>query len=121
MSPERVIAKPRVFFRGPGWFGRRSWLRWSVVLGLIGFCAASGYRLSAGPAHIDRIEPFLSDQVTIHFDTEANRKYELQFFHRPTGVWSNLFEAPKVPFPNHYIIVDYRTNEMRIYRLRVTP
>jgi hypothetical protein len=71
--------------------------------------------------HIDRIEPFLTDQVTIHFDTAANYTYQLQYLHLQTGNWSNHFVAPKVPFPNHYIIVDYRTNGMRLYRLRATP
>ena len=76
------------------------------------------------PPRIDRIEYFLTSQVTLHFDTEANRTYELQF-RNPGGSgnspWTNLFVAPRIPFPNHYIVVDTRTNRARVYRLKVTP
>lgn len=81
--------------------------------------------LGAEPPRIDRIEFFLTDQVTVHFDTEANRTYELQFRNdlKPSSdsQWTNLFIAPRLPFPNHYIVVDTRTNQARVYRLRVTP
>ena len=85
------------------------------------------------PPKIDRIELLFTDLVTVHFDTEPNRKYELQytdgFRHGtslnttaliPSGSWSNLFVAPAVPFPNHYVIADTRTNQHRFYRLRAT-
>lgn len=85
------------------------------------------------PPRIDRIELLFTDLVTVHFDTEPNRKYELQFIDAlprstnnlvaptPNASWSNLFVAPAVPFPNHYIVADTRTNRHRFYRLRVTP
>ncbi len=79
---------------------------------------------AAEPPKIDRIELFQTSQVTLHFDTEANRTYELQFRNQ-SGTnnvpWTNLFVAPRIPFPNHYIVVDTRTNAARIYRLKVTP
>ena len=98
----------------------------------------SGPRLAAAePPHIEYIEKLSTNQVTIHFYTEANRTYTLQVLDSlscptngsvacssskvPTGSWSNLWTAPRLPFPNHYIITDYRTNRMRFYRLRVTP
>lgn len=79
---------------------------------------------AAEPPRIDRIELFEDDRVTVHFDTQANRTYELQFSNASgpaNGPWTNLFVAPRIPFPNHYIVVDTRTNRARIYRLRVTP
>ena len=93
--------------------------------------------LHAADPRVDHIERFLTNQVTIHFDTEANRLYELQFLdsfscpanvasqcnsnHVAVNLWSNLYVAPKLQFPNHYVVVDYRTNRTRFYRLRVTP
>lgn len=83
-------------------------------------------RLTAAPPKIDYIEPFLTTQVLIHFDTEANRTYELQYTETlvngvPGGTWTNLFTAPNIPFDNHYIIVDTRLRPLRFYRLRVSP
>jgi hypothetical protein len=82
-------------------------------------------------AHIDRIELFLTNQITIHFETLPGWIYELQYLEEPVlasagsmvslNGWSNLFVAPKLPFHNHYVVVDYRTNRARFYRLRVTP
>ena len=82
-----------------------------------------------------------TNQVTLHFGTEANRKYELQYLVKgttptnavntnsmsgqtnrsPIGVWSNHFVAPSIPFSNHYVILDTITNQSRLYRLRATP
>ena len=91
---------------------------------------------------IDRIERFSTNQVTVHFYTDANRTYELQYMDAlscptngrgagvlacnsngvPVGSWSNLFVAPSLPFDLlHYIILDTPTNGTRFYRLRVTP
>src|SRR4051794_17096217 len=73
------------------------------------------------------IEPFLTNQVLVHFDTDANRTYTLQYTDKigtngfASSTWSNLYKAPLLPFPNHYIVVDTRTNKMRFYRLSVTP
>ncbi|HXJ59298.1 MAG TPA: hypothetical protein VNU68_21840 [Verrucomicrobiae bacterium] len=123
MSHNRVVpvSSPLRIQTGAGRAFRRAWfIQAAILVGLIG-SVATGLRLQATEPQISRIEPFLTDQVTIHFDTDANRTYQLQFLHLPTGNWSNLFVAPKIPFPNHYIVVDYRTNQSRLYRLRVTP
>jgi hypothetical protein len=82
--------------------------------------------LSSTP-EISLIEPYLSDRVLIHFDTDANRTYTLQYTDRlgtnggSASTWSNLYKAPKTVDPNHYIVVDWRTNKARFYRLMVTP
>ena len=80
----------------------------------------------AGQPKIELIEPFLTSQVLIHFDTEANRTYELQYTETltngaPGGSWTNLFVAPNVPVQNHYIVVDTRARPRRFYRLHVFP
>jgi hypothetical protein len=98
-----------------------------VALTLLGACVLLlivGAR--AGQPKIDLIQPFLTNQVLIHFDTEANRTYELQYIDElaATGSsarWSNLFVAPLTEFPNHYVVPDTRTSQQRFYRLRVTP
>lgn len=105
--------------------GRWRWVGVSIGLS-IGLLIVLGFAVgseAAEPPRIDRIEYFLTDQVTVHFDTDANRTYELQFSRTSAAgaSWSNLFVAPRLPFPNHYIVVDTRTNQVRIYRLRVTP
>lgn len=79
--------------------------------------------VSAAP-RIDRIEPFLTDLILIHFDTEANRDYQLQYAESataPEASWITLYPAPNLPFPNHYIVPDSRTHAHRFYRLKVTP
>lgn len=97
----------------------------------------SAARLAAAEPNIYLIERLSTNLVTIHFDTDANRTYSLQYLDNsscptnsgggcstykvPTGSWSNLWVAPKLPFPNHYVYADYRTNRMRFYRLKVTP
>ncbi|PYI86302.1 MAG: hypothetical protein DME26_09325 [Verrucomicrobia bacterium] len=97
--------------------------------------------MSSAEPHIDRIERYGTNQVTIHFDTDANRTYELQYLANSTcptnglgtnssgcggnttivGTWSNLFVAPSIPFANHYVILDTMRNQIGFYRLRVTP
>jgi len=75
---------------------------------------------------ISRIEMFNINQVTIHFDTEPNYNYTLQYSDSLATngalvhTWSNLFTAPAFIQTNHYVIVDYRTNKMRFYRLVAT-
>jgi hypothetical protein len=94
-------------------------------------------RLAAAEPNIYLIELLSSNLVTLHFETDANRTYSLQdldslscptnggagcsSYNVPTGSWSNLWVAPRLPFPNHYVYADYRTNRMRFYRLKVTP
>ena len=113
-----------------GGSGGSGWFRFLPLTTLL-----AGSLVAAEP-RIDRIERFLTEQVLLHFDTEARRTYELQFLDRSggstnttglgapgqtAGSWSNLFVAPRSEFPNHFIVVDYRTNGARFYRLRVTP
>jgi hypothetical protein len=81
----------------------------------------------AGEPVISKIELFSTNQVLIHFDTEAGRAYTLQYTLALKGSngaassWSNLFTAPNFPFSDHYVIVDTRTNKERFYRLQASP
>ena len=90
--------------------------------------------LAADP-RVDHLELLGKDQVTVHFYTDANLSYTLQYtdlFSSMTnsatstgnslqsGGWSNLYSAPLLPFSNHFVIVDTRTKKCRIYRLKVT-
>src|SRR5436190_265251 len=71
---------------------------------------------------IELIERFSSNQVIVHFDTEANKSYTLQSTASiscranaapcpaPDATWTNVFLAPLLPFPNHYVIPDTRTS-----------
>ena len=75
---------------------------------------------------ITLIEPFRTNQVIIHFNTEANLTYTLQYTEsvvlngQPDSIWWDLYVAPKLPFATHYIIVDTRIRPRRFYRLKVT-
>ena len=79
------------------------------------------------PPRVDFIELLPPDLVTVHFDTEPDREYRLQFIDAvpapgaPPPVWTDLFVAPAIPFSNHYVVPDTRTNATRVYRLKVTP
>jgi hypothetical protein len=82
---------------------------------------------SAAPPVISLIEPYLTNQVLLHFDVEANTRCFLQYSDKfptngaPATTWSNLYAPPKLIFFEHYIVPDYRTNKMRFYRLMITP
>ena len=39
----------------------------------------------------------------------------------PVGTWTNLFVAPLLDSPSHYVVVDTRTRKQRFYRLHVYP
>jgi len=98
-----------------------------IVLAAV-FSLTSGGRFArAATPTIYLIQTYSTNQVLVHFDTEANRTYTLQFTDRSgsNGIagstWSNLYQAPLTPFPDHYIVPDTRTNRMRFYRLSVTP
>lgn len=74
------------------------------------------------------IEPFLGDGVLLHFDTAPFRRYQLQattnLFVSPPGkvTWVTLYTVPSVPFENHYIVLDSRTNApAKCYRIVVSP
>src|SRR5437870_3120352 len=93
--------------------------------------------LAYGKAAAPRIDRILRTnnlgraQVEIHFSSDANRTYFLQSISAlpcrgcgtnfgPTN-WSNIATGPALPFTNHWIFNDTRTNKSRFYRLRVTP
>jgi hypothetical protein len=94
------------------------------VIGTLAVLLPLAWAVTADEARIDHLELFGTNYVTIHFDTAADRTYELQYVNYvPTNgsTWSNLYVAPSLPWPNHYVVTDYRTNRVRFYRLRVTP
>jgi hypothetical protein len=75
---------------------------------------------------ISKIEFYSTDELLIHFDVQPNTTCTLQYTsnlatNAVSGTWSNLYAAPNLPFFEHYIIVDTRTNRQRFYRLVVTP
>ena len=90
--------------------------------------AAWNVLVLAAPPKIDQIELYPRD-IAIHFYTEPNRKYELQYTDRPNDLtnhtsnssWTNLYVADSLPIPMHYVINDSRTNKNRFYRLKATP
>lgn len=77
----------------------------------------------AADPRINLVERFGTNLITIHFDTEANRTYVLQYRIGVSSTnWIDHTEIVPSPFPNHYILVDSITNSsVRFYRLRVTP
>jgi hypothetical protein len=105
-----------------GWCN--SWLAF-VLLILAGVAApvpVSNAR--AEESRISLIEPFVNNQMLIHFDTEANRTYILQYTSSlsATSHWVSIATSlVGNPFPDHYIIVDTRSAAQRFYRLSVTP
>jgi hypothetical protein len=98
----------------------------SALIILLLLTAIFHENLTAAPPVITLIRPFDTNGVTIHFDTEADREYILEYTdHLPKPgehlTWSNLYTAPNLPFPNHYVILDTRTKPQRFYRLEATP
>ncbi|HWX21719.1 MAG TPA: hypothetical protein VN578_17580 [Candidatus Binatia bacterium] len=89
--------------------------------------AATLFASLAGAAQpvISLIERYSSNQVLLHFDTEANRTYTLQYSTNSpvasNALWFPLYVAPSAPFPDHYIVPDTATSRQRFYRLSVTP
>ncbi|HKS37808.1 MAG TPA: hypothetical protein VJW76_11500 [Verrucomicrobiae bacterium] len=114
-NPVKPVRRVRASYAGAG-------CRWLVLL-------SAGAAAWAATPHIDHIELLGTNLVTIHFDTDANRTYTLQYLdHLAAGTntaasdaWSNLTVIPATPFNNHYVLVDNRTNQHRFYRLSVTP
>ncbi len=103
-------------------------LAWLSPFLVVAFVLGLLAPVCSGRAELYLIEKFLTNQVLLHFDTEPNRTYVLQYTDSltltSTGVvarWSNLFTAPSFPFPNHYVIVDAGTAPQRFYRLTATP
>ena len=109
----------------------------AVFGGMAVFCLAA----RAEVPHIDLIERYGKHDLLLHFATDANRAYELQYTFKLVGTnvtgvnsnnpaaggWTNLYTVPRYPFPNHYVVPDFNvipgtmTNPARYYRLRVTP
>src|SRR5258707_3683946 len=103
---------------------------YSLLMESLILLAAQGTLVIPAEPRIDRIELFGTNAVTLHFNTEANKTYSLQFidsllcgtnlaFCESSGVpadsWSNLFVSPNFPFSNHYVILGPRTNRDRFY------
>ena len=102
---------------------RHGKIKWLIFLAIF-VCAHPGRGTTPS---IYLIERYATNQVLVHFDTDPNRTYVLQYTDKlgtngfEGSTWSNLYTAPLLPFPNHYIIPDWGTNKMRFYRLKVTP
>ncbi len=77
-----------------------------------------------------------TNQVIIHFFTDANRAYSVQYLDtlschtnsmkcNPSGVpmtnWLILTNFTALPVSFEYLALDKTTNRSRFYRLRVTP
>jgi hypothetical protein len=77
-----------------------------------------------------------TNQVIIHFYTDANRTYVLQYLETlscrtntmlcnsngmPMTNWSNMFTGFAVPIAWQWTVLDTTSNKSRFYRLRVTP
>src|SRR5262245_21709800 len=97
---------------------------------LIGFAFAA-LAASASAATVPKfnwiqLPAFLPGTVLLHFDTDANRTYEIQYVdYAPTNgdTWSILATIPAQPAPNHYVWTDFLVPDrtQRFYRLKVTP
>jgi len=75
----------------------------------------------AAEPKIRLIETAGTNQVVIHYDTEANRTYVLQYTSNALSTnWSNLHTGYNYPFPFQYHITNTSANPSRFYRLRVT-
>jgi hypothetical protein len=93
-----------------------------TVLGLVAFTRAA-------TPHIDIIEPYVGNQVLIHFNIEANHTHTLQrctsFIQTSNGLvgdWTNILTIDPLPFNDHWVAVDTNTTlPVRFYRLMVTP
>jgi len=107
------------------WFMKFVWqalLLFSLALPRLG--------LAADP-HIDKIEPYPGNMYTLHFYTEANRTYSVQYTTALKAAtlatnatnWITIYTFPSLPFDYHYVFTDQgaRTNKHRIYRLAATP
>jgi len=109
-----------MFYRVNRRTAKPKWCRWGRWLLVI--CVATPIvALSTEPV-ISYIQFFGANQVLIHFDTDPNRTYVLQYTDSLAHTnWSNLYTGFAYPFGEHYVIPDYRTNASRFYRLKVTP
>ena|ERR1041384_2367278 len=92
----------------------------AISSGVVAFAAMLAVAGSFQP-QINFIERYATNQVLIHFDTEAGHTYYLQYSTSYFSTnWTDLYTGFNYPFPDHYIIPDTGTNATRYYRLRVT-
>lgn len=103
----------------------RGLLTTAIVSGMVSLALL----VNAGwPPKIEFVEPIVfngTNAVFIHFDTEPNFYYDLEYTETitngvPGGNWTrfNKQPYPKLSSVNHYIEVDLRTSKQRFYRLR---
>ena len=114
MSIEPLLARRRPRKAGPVTF-----ISTTVLCGLL-LSHAAQPKIS----YID-LPKHLPQYVLIHFDTEPNRTYVLEYTEsfptNPSATWSNLWGPPPSPQQEHYIYPDTRYAKQRFYRLRATP
>lgn len=118
----------RTAWEGAACLGNAPWARYCLFITLLA-CWSFGAipLLHAALPHIELIDLYGTNQVTIHFPTEANRTYMLQFTDDVPGEgatatkWTTLYTPPRLPFSNHYVVADTRTRARRFYRLVATP
>jgi len=73
------------------------------------------------------IEPYVLGGFLLHFDTQADRRYDLQYstnlLSDPRSPrWTSFDVVDAVTFDNHYVILDPETNNVvPCYRFVVTP
>lgn len=89
------------------------------------FLVVVNWPTQAAQPTISKIEPYGTNQVLIHFDVQANTTCALQWTdavksNRVSVAWSNLWTSPNLPFFEHYIITDTRSQPHRFYRLQVS-
>jgi hypothetical protein len=85
-----------------------------------------GVQAAGGPPTFFLIEPFLKRAVLVHFDTEANRRYDLEFstnaLSSPPGTWRSIYTVDPLPFDDHFIVYHETTNgPVGAFRLVATP
>jgi dipeptidyl aminopeptidase/acylaminoacyl peptidase len=97
-----------------------------ALMGLLAYARAATPRID----RIVKTNILGRAQVEIHFSSDANRTYVLQSIaalpcstcsNSSSIKWSNLATGFALPYTNHWIFNDTRTNKSRFYRLRVTP
>ena len=105
----------------------------------LGFGVASFILIANTPGtepSIHYIKRLGTNQVIIHFFTDANRAYSVQYFDTlschtnsmkcntsgvPITNWLTLTNFTALPVSFEYLALDKTTNRSRFYRLRVTP
>ncbi len=91
-----------------------------------GACVTLALQAAGGPPTFYLIEPFLKRAVLVHFDTEPNRRYDLEFstnaLSAPPGTWRSVYTVDALPFDDHFIVYHETTNgPVGFFRLVATP